>query len=143
MDFEIAAWSEDLETGSPTIDEQHKQLMAALNELYDAHRHDKGREEVERTMSFLVEYTVKHFNYEEYLQNKHQYPEFEAHKQLHTEFKEVALALAGELRTEGPSDAMIKRVCLVVGNWVLNHIKGEDFKMAAHLRERLAKHDPQ
>jgi hemerythrin len=92
-------------------------------------------------MEFLMEYTVKHFNYEEYLQKKHNYPEYEAHKQLHTEFKEVAKVLAEELLRDGPSDKLINHVCLTVGNWVLNHIQGEDFKMAAHLPDRKPKNE--
>jgi hypothetical protein len=47
------AWSSDLETGNTTIDNQHKQLIGALNELIDVHQSGKGRQEVESALAHL------------------------------------------------------------------------------------------
>ena len=126
-------WTPDLETGHAVIDEQHQKLIAAVNALFDAQRNGKGREEVEQTMDFLVDYTVKHFDGEEKLQEKHGYPHFFAHKQLHVDFKGVAHGLADDLRRDGPSEELVSHVCVTIGKWILNHIKAEDTKMVAHL----------
>jgi len=130
-------WSQDLETGNATIDNQHQQLIATVNALYEAYLSGKGREEVERTMEFLVGYTVKHFTDEEALQRKYDYPEYHEHKQAHTDFKAVALGLSAELYRDGPTDEFIRKVYVTIGEWLVNHIKGEDFKMAAYVQSKM------
>ena len=136
MAYTYTKWDPDLATGHDTIDNQHQQLIAAVNELFDAHRSGKGRKEVERTMDFLVAYTVKHFSEEQQLQEKAEYPHYPAHRKIHDEFRGVAENLAAKLRRDGPTDEFISDVCVTIGRWVINHIKSEDFIMAAHLKSR-------
>jgi len=127
-------WNPEWATGNELIDSQHQQLIAAVNSLFDAQRGGKGRQEVERTMDFLVEYTIKHFNDEENLQEKSEYPHRAEHKQIHADFKEVAQNLAYKLHRDGPTDELVGHVCVTIGRWIINHIKNEDFKVAAHVR---------
>ena len=136
MAYTYTKWDPALATGHDIIDNQHKQLITAVNELFEAHRSGKGRKEVERTMDFLVAYTIKHFSDEEKLQIKSEYPHHLAHKQLHDGFKGEAEELAAALRRNGPTEEFISHVCVTIGRWVINHIKSEDFTMAAHVRSR-------
>ena len=136
MAYTYTKWDPDLATGHDVIDKQHQQLIAAVNALFAAHRERKGREEVERTMDFLVAYTVKHFSDEEKIQEKSEYPLYTAHKQIHEGFKAEAQDLAAALRREGPTDELISNVCVTIGRWIINHIKSEDFRMAAHVRSK-------
>jgi hemerythrin len=125
-------WSSELEIGCPNIDDQHKQLIVALNDLLAACEHGGHRSELKSTVDFLVAYTVKHFADEEEFQIKHNYPDYERHKQLHDEFKAVASDLAGQLMQEGATIALVAKVHSTIGDWLVNHIKGEDRKVAAH-----------
>ena len=125
-------WSSDLETGYLNIDEQHKQLVASLNDLLFACKHGTHRAELQKTVNFLVEYTVKHFIDEEAFQLAHNYPEYERHKQLHEDFKVMASGLAERLVREGGSIAMLSEVHAVIGGWLVSHIQGEDKKVALH-----------
>jgi hemerythrin len=132
----MEGWNPDLETGNAVIDNQHKQLFVAVHSLVDAYRNGNGRDEVEKTMEFLVGYTLKHFADEEALQKKYDYPDFLAHKRAHSEFKGVAQELVKELSRNGPTDEFISKVYVIVGEWLVNHIKGDDFKMAAYVQQR-------
>lgn len=58
----------------------------------------RGREEIERTLSFLIDYSVRHFRDEEELQKKYNFPHFARHRQEHIIFKKQVLRLAGRLR---------------------------------------------
>jgi len=138
MAYQYTTWTPDLETGHPVIDGQHRQWIAAVNELFDAHKNGRGRKEVERTMAFLIEYTNKHFNDEEGLQQKYGYAEHPAHKQIHADFKKKARELAGELYRSGPTEENINNVCVTIGRWVVNHIKTADLTMAAYIRSKVA-----
>ena len=134
MAYTYTKWDPDLATGHDIIDNQHQQLIAAVNSLFDAQRGGKGRKEVERTMDFLVEYTMKHFDDEEKLQERYDYPKYSEHKQIHAAFKDVALDLLRTLHRDGPSDELVSQVCVTIGRWIINHIKNNDFNLAAHIR---------
>lgn len=127
-------WTPELETGNNTIDTQHKTLIDAINKLLDACSQGKAREQVHETMSFLVDYTKKHFADEERLQRTSNYPDYTNHKRIHDDFIKTVADIAKELDEQGPTIVMIGKVNNAVGNWLVNHIKREDTKVAAHIR---------
>jgi len=128
------SWDSSLESGYPKVDNQHKQLVAALNNLIEASIEGKGDAAVLDTLDFLTGYAVKHFADEEQLQADYDYPDYLNHKRLHDEFKKVVVDLVGKVRAEGPTEAMISKVASVIGAWLLNHIRGDDFRMAAFVK---------
>ena len=127
-------WSSDLETGNAVIDNQHKQLFSALNKLFVAYRSGRERQGAEETMAFLVEYASKHFSDEEELQQKYGYPEYVTHKRLHAEFRNVVQELVTQLSQNGPTDDLVLAIYTAADAWLVNHIKDEDFKMAAYVQ---------
>ena len=130
------AWTPDLATGNAVIDDQHKLLFSMVNALFDAYQGGKERQEVARTMEFLVEYTIKHFADEEELQEKYGYPDYPAHKHLHAEFKELVRRLATKMSQHGPTDNAIIEVCTTIGEWLFMHVKDEDSRMAAYIQSK-------
>jgi hemerythrin len=128
------AWSSELEIGYESIDAQHKQLFTALNDLLLACQHGGHRAELKRLLDFLVAYTVKHFADEEEFQLMHKYPDHERHKQLHENFKLMVSALAERLLQDGATIGLRAEVRSMVGDWLVNHIKGEDRKYALYAR---------
>jgi len=129
-------WDSLLETGNPKIDAQHKQLIATLNSLLTACYNKNSRAELERTIDFLLVYTVKHFADEEALQKEYDYPDYPRHKQLHEEFKVVAIGLAEQLQQDGYSEALTAEVHSHIGEWLVNHIKGDDLLMALYIKSK-------
>ncbi|MDR1901087.1 MAG: hemerythrin family protein [Treponema sp.] len=127
-------WDSSLETGYELIDNQHKQLIIALNNLLDACRNGKGSEEVKKTMDFLTGYTVKHFSDEEKLQKQYKYPDYFIHKQYHDDFKVTVGKLTEKVIQDGPTEEVIGLVSTSIGGWLLNHIKGDDFRMAVYIK---------
>ncbi|MDR0584206.1 MAG: bacteriohemerythrin [Treponema sp.] len=129
-------WDSSLETGHEKIDNQHRQLVAALNSIISASQEGKGKEEIFKTMEFLTGYTVMHFSTEEKLQVQYDYPDYLVHKRYHDEFKITVGELTERLVREGPTEEMIGIVTTTIGEWLLNHIKGDDFRMAAFVKAR-------
>ncbi|MDR0450949.1 MAG: bacteriohemerythrin, partial [Treponema sp.] len=127
-------WDSSLETGHQKIDNQHKQLIAALNALIAASRDGKGEAEIFKTLDFLTGYTVLHFADEEKLQIQYDYPDYFIHKRIHDDFKKTVGELTARLRNEGSGEALVGEVTEAVGAWLLNHIKGDDFRMAAFVK---------
>jgi len=129
-------WDSSLETGHEKIDNQHKQLIASLNSLIDASAQGKGTEEIFKTLDFLTGYTIMHFATEEKLQVQYNYPDYHIHKRYHNNFKGTVNSLTERLKKEGPTVEMIDLAAAEMGEWLLNHIKGDDFRMAAFVKSK-------
>ncbi|MCL2478987.1 MAG: bacteriohemerythrin [Treponema sp.] len=130
----VYQWDSTLETGYEKVDNQHKQLIAYLNALIEASHSGKGDKAVMDTMDFLTGYTIKHFADEEKLQVQYNYPDYLNHKRIHDEFKITVKGLVERVKKEGPSVEIMNEVTESLGSWLINHIKGDDFRMAAFIK---------
>ena len=132
-------WDSSLETGYEKIDNQHRQLVAAVNSLMEASKNGKGDKAVMETLEFLTAYTIKHFADEEQLQIDYEYPDYFNHKRIHYDFKETVGKLTEQVIRDGPTEKIIDSVSSIIGSWLLNHIRGDDFRMAAFVKAADAK----
>lgn len=129
-------WSDDISVGIQEIDEQHKQLVQLLNNLFDVMVNDSpDRDAVARkTLRELFDYTNIHFAVEESLFRIFNYPDYEQHKQKHdqlkSELKEIAQRIqAGERRIDSALLVFLK-------NWITVHIMSEDKRYAPFLQQQ-------
>ncbi|MDR2080157.1 MAG: bacteriohemerythrin [Treponema sp.] len=127
-------WDDSFVTGVKLIDARHIRLFETVNRLLDACDQGKGQEELAKSLAFLTEYTIKHFSEEEALQQKYGYPEYQAHRQIHEDFKKAVGEFAQELKAKGPSQAMLEQIKTQVGGWLVTHIKVMDAKLGAFLK---------
>jgi methyl-accepting chemotaxis protein len=127
-------WDDSFVSGVRLIDARHKRLFEAVNRLIDACEQGKGKEELEKSLVFLSNYTIKHFSEEEALQQKYGYAEYPAHRALHEAFKKTVREFAAELKSKGPSEDLIERLKREVGGWLVTHVKVVDLKMAAIIK---------
>lgn len=130
------SWDKSLETGNAEIDQQHKSIIEAINGLLEACSQGKGRTEVENTLKFLQDYVVKHFNDEEKLQLKSNYPEYNEHKKKHEAFKKTVNEIVQEYNTGGASIQLVAKVNTSVAGWLITHIKSDDKKVALHIKNK-------
>jgi len=127
-------WTDDLATDVKEVDNQHKEIFRRIEALLEACRDGKGREKVGEVIVFLQDYVVKHFEAEEKLQKEHAYPEYEAHKRMHEKFLVDFGELKKQFDEEGGTIGMVLATNRVVVDWLVNHIKMADKKMAVYLR---------
>ena len=128
-------WNSALETGHPVIDSQHKELIAAINNLLAACQQGQAADKVGPTLDFLVSYTKRHFGEEEALQKKSNYPDYQNHLKHHETFVKTITDLSAELKKDGPTQAAINKIIRNVGDWLVNHIQQQDTRVAAHLKK--------
>ncbi len=132
----MAEFTKDLVTGNAMIDQQHRELIDAINKLLDACRNGKGRAEIINTARFMQSYTAKHFSDEEKLQMQSRYPEYTRHKGYHEAFKKTVAQLVTKVDINGPSVALVGELNSALAGWLINHIKVEDKKFAAYLNQK-------
>ncbi len=124
-------WSAQYETGIFLVDTQHKKLVESINTLHDAMKDGKGKEVAEKTLNFLVDYTIQHFTAEEGLMKQKNYPDFNNHKSTHDKF----VSEVKELRTKYLSGKVLPmQVSSILSDWLKNHILGTDKKYVPFLK---------
>ncbi|MDR3303593.1 MAG: hemerythrin family protein [Treponema sp.] len=127
-------WTAAIAVGYELIDEQHKKLFEAINAFLSASEQGEGKDELQKNLRFLSDYTIKHFSEEEAIQQKYKYPDYENHRKYHETCKAVVRELSHELILKGPSETLIKDVQVKVGDWLVEHIKVQDVKLGAYLK---------
>lgn len=127
-------WKEDLSVGVNLIDSEHKELIKAVNALFDACMQGKGRAKIAETVKFVEDYTVKHFADEEAIQKKYNYPGYPMHQKLHQAFVNDLLTYRKRLEAEGPTVNLVATFNTFVSSWLIKHISIEDKKIGIHIR---------
>ena len=128
-------WDKTYAVGHDRIDDEHRQLFQAINNLL---RNCKSgnRGEFDKCITFLGSYVEKHFSAEEEIQKSHNYPDYLNHKKIHDDFKAAAGRLSAKWLAAGPSESVFREVHSHIGEWLINHIKAQDFRIGAFIRSR-------
>ncbi len=127
-------WSDEFSTGVAAYDAEHKKLMAMINELHDAMTAGTAKSKLGDILDRLVTYTVEHFNHEERVLARHNYPGLAEHKRQHELLKKQVL----EFRAKASSGASLFSIELskFLKDWLLQHIQREDKKYGAFLEAK-------
>ncbi|MBF0107788.1 MAG: bacteriohemerythrin [Magnetococcales bacterium] len=133
IDRQIMPWSDKLLVGIVTFDNDHKRLVALINELYNGMNRGMGRSALGQILQELVDYTATHFKREEEAFDRTHYPDTEAHKLLHARFVDQVLAFHKQFN-EGGAFIDMKLVKLL-REWLIDHIMVTDKAYAKHLRK--------
>ncbi|HWR62333.1 MAG TPA: hemerythrin family protein [Clostridia bacterium] len=129
-------WKDDLSIGVPQIDNQHKELIKRIDGLFEACNKGQGKAEVMKVTDYLGQYVVTHFSDEEALQKKYGYPDYNNHKQLHTQFIKDFETLKDSMDRDGVSPALVIKLNKLLIDWLLNHIKKADRALGDYIKNK-------
>jgi len=139
-------WTPEMSVHDVIIDNQHKTLIAKINELTkEANTNDIG---VARgVINFLGKYAVEHFNTEENYMKKYGYPQLKEHHKKHEEFKvffEKYKKEFDDLYRTKKLDSFVLPELLVkakkyLSDWTDHHIMTHDQKYAKYIDKKKAK----
>jgi len=127
-------WDNSLSVNIKKIDEQHKQLVAMVNDLHSAMGAGKGKEVMGSVLAGLVEYTKSHFATEEELLQKHLYPGYLAHKAAHDALTRQVADVMKKFQDGQP--IVTVEVMVFLKDWLVNHIQNTDKKYTVHLNNK-------
>jgi hemerythrin-like metal-binding protein len=134
MEMAYMNWRSTYEVGHSKIDEQHRSLVEAINTLHSAMKQGKGKDEVQRILVFLRDYTVDHFKTEEKLMDAHRYPGTAAHKAIHTDLVKQVATLVDDYQHGKP--VITGAVLDFLEGWLSKHIMSEDMALGAFLKTK-------
>jgi hemerythrin len=135
----IVTWNSSLETGHKVVDEQHKEIFALVEKMLDActkgtFTSEKRKDEIEKALIFLKNYTVNHFSNEENLMEESNYTERNAHKAQHVSFLPILAGLREKALAEDNSLTAAMDINTALVNWLIQHIMGSDKRFADYYK---------
>ena len=132
----LVQWTDKLCTGIPLIDQQHKMLVAYINDLHRAMRQGRADQALLEILDVLYDYTVSHFSTEEQFFTHSSYADIQKHIGIHRNFTakiaEFRAALAGG--TAKVSMELLE----FLKDWLIHHIQGTDQQYVQSVRKALA-----
>lgn len=131
-------WDDALLTGVDDIDSQHRELFMRVNNLLEACIWQKGKEEIENYLRYLMDYTEFHFAAEEREMTTHRYAGLAEHEREHENFRKRINELNREFREQGANIHVLLQATRSSSEWLVRHVKGTDRKMANFLKTREA-----
>ncbi|MBB5022759.1 bacteriohemerythrin [Desulfurispira natronophila] len=129
-------WSDDLLIHHELIDQQHQEIINRINQCVESlnapHEFSFEEElEVLSLMVFLLDYIVVHFSQEERLMIELDYPHFFAHRMAHTYYISRIFDFKERFKREGLTDGLARDFQKDVIEWLVDHIRREDNRLAA------------
>ncbi|MFW9768908.1 MAG: bacteriohemerythrin [Candidatus Thorarchaeota archaeon] len=129
-------WDDSLSVHVELIDEQHKMLIQRIRDLSDAVNSSRGATEIGKTLGFMIDYTEFHFSTEEKHMKELGYPGFDVHRGQHDDFKSTLNEMVMEFEEDGATAQLSEWVNQYLINWLVNHIKSIDTKLAVFLQDK-------
>ncbi|RCW47775.1 MULTISPECIES: bacteriohemerythrin [unclassified Halanaerobium] len=130
-------WRDDYKIGVELVDKQHEELFKRLGNFIKTVRSDSEKdvkkEEVEKTLDFMGEYVVTHFDSEEALQKKYNYPGYEEHHEIHENFKQEVIDFQKEYKNNDYNEDFVMEFSGRLLTWLINHVASTDQKIGDYI----------
>lgn len=127
----LVAWDTSFSVRVSKCDQDHQKLFSLLNDLHDAMTVGKGSQVVERVVKELADYTKFHFEGEEALLEKTNYPDLAEHRAEHGAFVQKVRRFQQDLKDGNTAQSI--SIANFIKDWLVNHIKKTDRQYSAHL----------
>jgi hemerythrin-like metal-binding protein len=127
----VFSWNDSYSVKVAVCDQQHMRLFDIINKLADAMRMGKGQDVVNQVVTELLDYTNTHFQDEEALLQKANYPQLEAHREMHRIFVKKVQSLQSQAQMGKRVNAA--QLLSLIRDWLVNHIQKTDKRYSAHL----------
>jgi hemerythrin len=127
-------WNDGFSVNVAEIDNQHRKLIAMINDLNAAMKEGKGKDVLAKTIGDLFAYAGNHFATEEKYFDKFAYPAASSHKLEHANFvKKVS-----EFKNGFDAGRLVLTVEVMnfLKEWLQNHIQGTDKKYGPFFNDR-------
>ncbi|MBF0340187.1 MAG: bacteriohemerythrin [Magnetococcales bacterium] len=133
-DVEFFPWTSNLDTGMKDIDDDHKKLVAMVNQIHKLLKESAGKDAISKIITELADYTHFHFGREEKLLEKHHYPEIVPHKEKHVKLLNEVSDLVKKFDSgdfAAPMDLLT-----LAKTWLVQHILRTDMRYVQYFKEQ-------
>lgn len=119
------AWRPEFSVGIAVFDEEHKKLIAIINELHGAISAGARPEDLHGICDNLVEYALMHFRHEEMYFRDWDYPDAEAHTGRHSQLRAEVFSFREQI-SGTDSGVLAEEMMEFLRQWLTIHIMVDD-----------------
>ena len=127
-------WSSELATGVHAIDHGLRTIIEEINAIRSLEKMDLTEAQVEKIIRFFGGHVIDHFNAEEEFMLKHQFHDYDSHKEEHMKFLKNFVMLKKLFKEERSPLLMIMVIEHEYLHWLVTHIQKYDKEMAGFLK---------
>ena len=127
-------WRDEFEIGIPAVDAEHRELIAAINDLHRMLEKDAASDAVTAALGDIYALIAAHFALEERYMRDTQYDGFRAHKDDHETLLEDLRDIMDRVDDEGDYDE--SRLARELDDWFTLHFRTHDSKLHRHEQSR-------
>ena len=122
------SWIEDYCVGDAMIDSQHRYLFCLANDLLAS----GTKAELTDNAMKLFRYAHEHFDHEEAVMRKIEYPAYQEHIVMHEMLITQLSAISNDIRKDQWSATTLQRF---MNEWLTSHIVKEDAKLGGFIKK--------
>ena len=119
-------WNDSYQTGHAAIDNQHRSIINAMNQIHAAVEAGKIIEEMPAILEFLDNYVHKHFHFEENCAERYHCPNALKNKEAHREFEIRVREIREQYENKPFTRPEALDVYYEMIAWIKNHILSVD-----------------
>ncbi|MFA5131395.1 MAG: bacteriohemerythrin [Patescibacteria group bacterium] len=128
----LITWTDEFSVGVAELDEQHKKLIAIINELFILYSEKKFEKiDVEPIFHALLDYCDQHLATEEYYFNLYNYPKKDQHIEMHNNYRTKIAELKVGYDQEN-SEKTLFAINEFLNEWWVWHINNVDKEYTAY-----------
>jgi hemerythrin-like metal-binding protein len=128
-------WKKDYSVGVAIFDDEHKKLIAIINQLHEAFVTGVDKGALQAISDNLVEYTLMHFRHEEMYFDDWAYPEAAEHVTAHTKLRQQVFEYRKLIMEKNVED-LAQQMAQFLRDWLLQHIMVDDRKYGTFLYDK-------
>lgn len=127
----LLEWKSEFSVGVESMDFEHRNMIAMINEIYDEMKARRDASSVEQFLGDIHAAISAHFALEERMMKDAGYGEYEAHKDDHEELLDQIRDMMDEFRVDSESGFGILKENLA--NWFEAHFASFDARLHGQL----------
>lgn len=129
----LLTWSNESSVGIESVDNEHREMIDAINQLCDSVAKGHEREHTGKLLRYVIECARGHFSSEEALLQATNYPELEEHSRQHQSLLEEVEKLAERFVHDGL--VLSDRSLTFLHYWFQDHLLNDDRLYTAWLKK--------
>ena len=129
----LVDWDDTYSVGSEEIDNDHKKIIALLNELYEGYELGLSNPVLMNLFEQVEMVTTQHFKHEEGLLENKGYPLVDAQRAEHRLLRGSLAQLRCRFDSELPTERVSSEIREFLLTWFMGHILEEDMQFKEFL----------
>ncbi|MBB4287552.1 bacteriohemerythrin [Roseospira goensis] len=129
----LIEWTPAMSVGVEALDEDHRRLIALLNQLDAVARGEPADLTAGEIVHELVRYTEYHFAREERLMRLSRYPDTAHHVAIHRDIRRRMVSFEQKFLSAPPDAPHVEPLLAFLSEWLRRHILGEDMQYRPYM----------